>query len=84
MLKELELFIVLVCLLIAILLIFNARIVVRRKMGRSNENIKVIIVKIFGVVLAIVSFFCLFWFYVLFVNATRSNSNLQSGFSVLP
>ena len=36
------------------------------------------------VVLIIVSFFCLFWFYVLFVNATRSNSNLQSGFSVLP
>ena len=36
------------------------------------------------VVLIIVSFFCLLWFYVLFVNATRSNSNLQSGFSVLP
>lgn len=36
------------------------------------------------VVLAIISFFCLFWFYVLFVNATRSNSNLQSGFSALP
>lgn len=36
------------------------------------------------VVLIIISFFCLFWFYVLFVNATRSNGELQSGFSVLP
>lgn len=35
-------------------------------------------------VLTIISFFCLFWFYVLFVNATRSNGELQSGFSVLP
>lgn len=63
MLKELELFVVLVCLLIAILLIFNARIVVRRKMGRSNENIKVMIVKIFGVVLAIVSLLVLYYIY---------------------
>lgn len=36
------------------------------------------------VVLAIVTFFCLFWFYVLFINATRSNGELQSGFSALP
>lgn len=36
------------------------------------------------VVLTVISFFCLFWFYVLFVNATRSNGELQSGFSALP
>ncbi|MBO5522158.1 MAG: carbohydrate ABC transporter permease [Roseburia sp.] len=36
------------------------------------------------VVLAIVTFFCLFWFYVLFINATRSNGELQAGFSALP
>lgn len=36
------------------------------------------------VVLVIVTFFCLFWFYVLFINATRSNGELQSGFSALP
>lgn len=36
------------------------------------------------VVLIVISFFCLFWFYVLFVNATRSNGELQSGFSALP
>ena len=33
------------------------------------------------VVLTIISFFCLFWFYILFVNATRSNGQLQSGFT---
>ena len=36
------------------------------------------------VVLVIISFFCLFWFYVLFVNATRSNGELQSGFTAFP
>ena len=34
--------------------------------------------------LAVVSFFCLFWFYVLFVNATRSHSDIQLGFSAIP
>ena len=32
------------------------------------------------VVLIIISFFCLFWFYIMFINATRSNGELQSGF----
>lgn len=36
------------------------------------------------VVLALVSFFCLFWFYILFINATRSNGELQSGFTPFP
>lgn len=36
------------------------------------------------IVLAVVSFFCLFWFYVLFINATRSNGELQSGFTAIP
>ena len=36
------------------------------------------------VVLAIVSVLCLFWFYVLFINATRSNGELQSGFTAIP
>ena len=36
------------------------------------------------IVLIIVSFFCLFWFYVLFINATRSNGDLTKGFSILP
>lgn len=36
------------------------------------------------VVLVITAFFCLFWFYVLFINATRSNGQLKSGFTLLP
>lgn len=36
------------------------------------------------IVLVIISILCLFWFYVLFVNATRSNSELSQGFSALP
>ena len=31
-----------------------------------------------------ISFFCLFWFYVLFINATRSNGELQKGFTLIP
>ena len=36
------------------------------------------------VVLILVSFLCLFWFYVLFINATRSNSELSLGFTPFP
>lgn len=36
------------------------------------------------IVLAVISFFCLFWFYILFINATRSNGELQAGFTLLP
>ena len=35
------------------------------------------------VVLIILSFMCLFFFYILFVNATRSHADLQKGFSAL-
>ncbi|HIV41749.1 MAG TPA: carbohydrate ABC transporter permease [Candidatus Mediterraneibacter guildfordensis] len=36
------------------------------------------------VVLVILSFLCLFFFYILIVNATRSHADLQKGFSALP
>lgn len=36
------------------------------------------------IVLVIITFFCLFWFYILFINATRSNGELQSGFTLVP
>ena len=36
------------------------------------------------VALSIISFFCLFWFYILFINATRSHGELQTGFRFLP
>ncbi len=35
-------------------------------------------------VLVIVSFLCLFWFYILFINATRSNGELGRGFTIIP
>ena len=35
-------------------------------------------------VLVIVSFLCLFWFYALFINASRSNGELTRGFSFIP
>lgn len=34
--------------------------------------------------LIILSFMCLFFFYILFVNATRSHADLQKGFSAVP
>lgn len=36
------------------------------------------------VLLIILSFMCLFFFYILFVNATHSHADLQKGFSALP
>ncbi len=35
------------------------------------------------IVLVLISFLCLFWFYVLLVNATRTNSQIQGGFSAV-
>lgn len=36
------------------------------------------------VVLIFMALLCLFWFYVLFINATRTNSEIMLGFSFLP
>lgn len=36
------------------------------------------------IVLILLSFMCLFFFYVLIINATRSHADLQKGFSALP
>ena len=35
-------------------------------------------------VLVLVSFLCLFWFYLLFINSTRSNAELTRGFTPFP
>lgn len=57
-------------------------------MAKNNEVSKGLGIKtrriIAYVVLCIITFFCLFWFYILFINATRSNGELQSGFTLLP
>ena len=36
------------------------------------------------IVLIIISFFCLIWFYILLINATRSHGELSSGFTPIP
>ena len=36
------------------------------------------------IVLVAISILCLFWFYVLFINSTRSHSELTSGFQAFP
>ena len=36
------------------------------------------------IVLILITFICLFWFYVLFINSTRSNAELTKGFRPYP
>ena len=36
------------------------------------------------IVLILITFICLFWFYILFINSTRSNADLTRGFSPAP
>ena len=36
------------------------------------------------IVLALITFFCLIWFYILFINATRSHGELTRGFTPIP
>ncbi len=36
------------------------------------------------IVLTVISFFCLIWFFILFINATRSKGDLARGFTVIP
>ncbi len=49
--------------------------------GTASVHVRRIVAYI---VLILISFVCLFWFYVLFINATRSNSELGSGFTPFP
>ena len=45
---------------------------------------KIVRIAIAYAVLIILTFLCLFFFYVLIINATRSHAELQKGFSALP
>ena len=49
-----------------------------------NKRVKVGETILAYAVLAILSFLCLFFFYILIVNSTRSHADLQKGFSWLP
>ena len=56
---------------------------------KSNANksaeIKLLISRIVVyAILGFLSFLCLFFFYLMFINSTRSNAQLQSGFTLLP
>ncbi len=48
---------------------------------KKTDGIRTVIAH---VVLVILSFMCLFFFYILIVNATHSHADLQKGFSALP
>lgn len=49
--------------------------------SKSGNRFRTILAHI---VLILLSFMCLFFFYVLIINATRSHADLQKGFSALP
>ena len=36
------------------------------------------------IVLILLTFLCLIWFYILFINATRSHGELNKGFTPIP
>ena len=50
-------------------------------MKKTGSSIRTVFAHI---VLILLSFMCLFFFYVLIINATRSHADLQKGFSALP
>ena len=52
-----------------------------KKGGQSSVGLRRFIAY---VVLILVTFLCLVWFYVLFVNTTRSNNQLKTGFAAFP
>lgn len=53
--------------------------------GRKSSGIGIHARRVLAyIVLIFISILCLFWFYVLFVNATRSHAQIQLGFSALP
>ena len=52
-----------------------------KKGGESSVGLRRFIAY---VVLILVTFLCLVWFYVLFVNTTRSNNQIKTGFTAIP
>ncbi|MBO4456605.1 MAG: carbohydrate ABC transporter permease [Butyrivibrio sp.] len=53
--------------------------------GQSDTGASVHVRRVIAyLVLILISFICLFWFYVLFINSTRSNAELTRGFTPFP
>ena len=58
-----------------------------KKDNRKNESFSLSVGTrriIAYIVLVLLTILCLFWFYVLFVNATRSKAELNHGFTLIP
>lgn len=53
----------------------------KKKVEKKPVNIRSIVAHL---VLIVLAFMCLFFFYILIINATRSHAQLQLGFSALP
>ncbi len=54
-----------------------------RSMPKSRAGLTVYRIAAY-LFLALISFLCLFFFYILIINATRAHSEIQTGFSFLP
>ncbi len=53
--------------------------------GQEENTVSIHVRRVIAyIVLILVSFLCLFWFYVLFINATRSHAELTKGFTAIP
>ncbi|WP_029324583.1 carbohydrate ABC transporter permease [Butyrivibrio sp. AE3004] len=53
--------------------------------GQKENGVSITARRIIAyVILILVSFLCLFWFYVLFINSTRSHQELSAGFTAIP
>ncbi len=63
MLKNVEVFVVGLVLFIGVILVFNARGIVKTSLRSSNENISVVIIKVIGYILTVVSL--IFGYYII-------------------
>ena len=63
MLKNVEVFVVGLVLFIGVILVFNARWIVKTSLRSSNENISVVIIKVIGYILTVVSL--IFGYYII-------------------
>lgn len=53
--------------------------------GKTNEGASIFARRVIAyIVLILITIICLFWFYILFVNATRSHSEMSAGFTPFP
>ena len=62
MLEKVKILVVLFVLLFSVLLVFQARVIVKKKLDKTNENTKVIVIKVVGYILIVLCLVLLkFW-----------------------